>query len=182
MCNGIWHTSGSQLKEHQIKWRMPNVLRLWSEVRQITSLMLGRDCLRALFGKQFPPPLNWVKGRFSAISRSGFKVGNKWVLMPFDPLFAPKNPLFTHFWTHSRILTKTHLKPILSGNKLFSKKASRQPWPSITQVANCYWFEFTEPKSHKFPPNRLFFEVQIADQNHAICDLNLCSNHCWIRR
>ena len=36
-------------------------------------VMLGRDCLRGLFGKLFPPPLNWVK--------SGFFVNiPKWVL------------------------------------------------------------------------------------------------------
>ena len=32
---------------------------------EFSRLMLGRGCLRGLFGKQFPPPLNWVKSGFS---------------------------------------------------------------------------------------------------------------------
>ena len=31
----------------------------------ISGIMLGRDCLRAVFRKQFPPPFNWVKSGFS---------------------------------------------------------------------------------------------------------------------
>ena len=90
--------------------------------RKLSGLMLGRDCFRALFRKQFPPPLNWLKSGFSRKSRNGFEVGAKVGLDPFLRTFAPKNPLLTHFWTHSSLLTKTHLKPTLSGNKLFSKK------------------------------------------------------------
>ena len=44
----------------------PNVYNLSREpLNADTFLGLGRDCLRALFGKQFPPPLNWVKSGFS---------------------------------------------------------------------------------------------------------------------
>ena len=48
-------------------------------------VMLGRDCFRAIFRKQFPPPLNWLKSGFSRKSRNGLKVGEKCV---FDPLFT----------------------------------------------------------------------------------------------
>ena len=93
--------------------------------------MLGRDCLKALFGKQFPPPLNWVKSGFSWICRNGFQVSAKVGFDAFWPTLAPQ----THFWTHFSPLLKTHLKPTLSGNKLFPQKgALRQPWPSITQA------------------------------------------------
>ena len=87
--------------------------RMWTMYWQ-ANVMLGRDCLRGLFGKLFPPPLNWVKSGFSWISRkSGF-----WQSFDaFWPTFAPKNPLLTHFWTHFSPLTKTHLKPTLSANK-----------------------------------------------------------------
>ena len=56
----------------------------------------------------------------------GAKVG----FHPFLPAFAPKNPLLTHFWTHSSPLTKPHLKPTFSGNKLFPKKG---PEAALTQ-------------------------------------------------
>ena len=86
-------------------------------------LMLGRDCFRALFRKQFPTPLNWLKSGFSRKSRHGFEVGEKWVSTHFSPTSNPK----THFWTHFSPLTKTHLKPTLSANKSFSEKG---PWGS----------------------------------------------------
>ena len=38
-----------------------------------------------------------------------------------SPLLQPKHA-FTGFWTHFGTLTKTHLKPTLRGNSVFSKK------------------------------------------------------------
>ena len=64
--------------------------------------VLGRDCLRALFRKQFPPPLTWIIFFYP-------DMGLKWVksgLRPtFDPFLHPK----AHFWTHFSPLTKSHL-------------------------------------------------------------------------
>ena len=53
------------------------------------------------------------------------KLAEKWIFArTFDPFLHPK----THFWTHFSPLTKTHLKPTLSGNKLFPQKSAlRQP-------------------------------------------------------
>ena len=65
--------------------------------RNVSDLMLGRDCFRALFRKQFPPPLNWLKSGFSRKSQNGFKVGEKWVSTHFWPIFVPKNPLLDPF-------------------------------------------------------------------------------------
>ena len=56
-------------------------------------VMLGQGCLRALFGKQFPPPLKWVKNGFGQCPEMGPKWVQKWVLTHFDPLLHPK----THF-------------------------------------------------------------------------------------
>ena len=92
--------------------------------------MLGRDRLRALFGKQFQPPLNWVKVGFRESADMGLKWVKQWVLTHFGPLLHPKNLLLTHFWTHFRPLTKTHLKPTLSGNKLFFKQGWGSPNPA----------------------------------------------------
>ena len=62
-------------------------------------VMLGRDCLRALFRKQFPPPLNWVKSGLSRKSRHG--LSPKWVKSGFRPTFHPlvhtQNPLLDPF-------------------------------------------------------------------------------------
>ena len=60
-------------------------------------LMLGQGCPRALFGKQFPPPLKWVKNGFLSMSQKKAKVGKKVGFDPFSPSCAPKNPHFTHF-------------------------------------------------------------------------------------
>ena len=49
----------------------------------LNCIMLGRDCFRALFRKQFPTPLNWLKSGFSRKSRNGFEVGEKWVSTHF---------------------------------------------------------------------------------------------------
>ena len=54
-------------------------------------------------------------------------MGLKLVSAHFRPILAPKSPL----WTHFSPLTKTHLKPILSGNKSFSKK--KGPEAALTQ-------------------------------------------------
>ena len=86
----------------------------------VAYVLLGRDCLKALFGKRFPPPLNWVKSGFSRKSRNGFKVGEKWVLTHFLHPKPSFGPTLAH-WQN------THLKPTLSGNKLFS---NRRPWGS----------------------------------------------------
>ena len=70
------------------------------------ALMLGQGCLKALFGKQFPPPLKWDKYGFLSTSRNGSKVGNKVGFDPCPSTFAPNNTLFAHFesisgrWTH----------------------------------------------------------------------------------
>ena len=94
-----------------------------------SAMMLGRDYLRALCNEQFLPPSKWVKMGFRLCPEMGLK----WVKNGFwriSPTFAPQSPLFTHFWTHYRILTKSYLKPTFSGNKLFSKKG---PEAALTQ-------------------------------------------------
>ena len=57
-------------------------------------------------------------------------MGLKWVKSGFRPTFDPFLHLKTHFWAHFSPLTKTHLKPTLSANKLFSKKG---PEAALTQ-------------------------------------------------
>ena len=89
--------------------------------------MLGRDCLKALFGKQFPPSETGSKVGFREYAEMGLKYVKEWVFMHLNPFLNPKIHFLTHFWTHFRPLTKTHLKPTLSGNKLLSKKG---PWGS----------------------------------------------------
>ena len=75
----------------KIKDNLRKIVRL--SLLVCDGLMLGQGCLRALFGKQFPPPLNWVENGFLSMSRSGSKVGKKVGFDPFSPTFAPKNPL-----------------------------------------------------------------------------------------
>ena len=45
-----------------------NFAELWN----LDRCMLGRDCLRALFRKQFPHPLNWLKCGFRDNPKMGF--------------------------------------------------------------------------------------------------------------
>ena len=73
--------------------------------------MLGRDCLRAVFRKQFPPPLNWVKSGFSWKSRNGFKVGAK---VGFWPIFTHFCTQKTYFWPTFRPIPAHWQKPILN--------------------------------------------------------------------
>ena len=96
---------------------------------------LRQGCLKKK--KTISTPLKlgqkWVFVNIPKSVLSGCKSG---VLTHFNPLLHPKNPLFTDSWTHFSPLTKTHLKPALSGNKLFpKKKALRQPRPGITHLA-----------------------------------------------
>ena len=89
--------------------------------RMCTNSVVGRDCLRVLFRKPFPPPLHWVEsGVFAQIPQwveSGWKVG-------FDPL--PK----THFWTHFSPLTKPILNQLLVE---ISSSPTKRPWGSPDQ-------------------------------------------------
>ena len=78
---------------HLISWCLPaSLLRF-----HLLGIILGRDCRRPLFWKQFPSPLNCLKSGVSRKSRHGFKVGEKWVSTHFWPIFAPKNPLLDPF-------------------------------------------------------------------------------------
>ena len=61
----------------------------------------------------------------------------------FDPLLHPK----THFWTHFRPLTKTHLKPTSSGNKLFSK--NKGPEAALTQHKTRTVFPHKTAQKHR---------------------------------
>ena len=63
-------------------------------------LMLGRDCLRAIFRKQFPPPLNWLKCGVSRKSQNGFKVGEKWVSTHFLTHYCTQKPTFGPISAH----------------------------------------------------------------------------------
>ena len=72
--------------------------------------MLGRDCLRAIFRKQFPPSLDWLKNGFREnpeMGRENPEMGLKWVKSGFGPTFDPFLHPKTHFWTHFSPLTKT---------------------------------------------------------------------------
>ena len=93
-------------------------------------ILLGRDCLRALFSKQFPRPVKWVKKGFC---RSP-EVILKWVQSGFGafwPTFGPKNPRFLPtFGPISGDWQKPHLKPTLRDDKLFCKKG---PEATLTQ-------------------------------------------------
>ena len=62
--------------------------------------------------------------------RENPEMGLKWVKSGFRPTFDPFLDPKTHFWNHFSPLTKTHLKPTLSANKLFSKKG---PEAALTQ-------------------------------------------------
>ena len=58
------------------------------------------------------------------MSHNWSKVGKKLVLI--DQISStsapPKKHILPDFWTYFRALTKTHLKPTLTGDQLFSKK------------------------------------------------------------
>ena len=56
-----------------------------------TSIMLGRDCLRAIFRKQFPPPFNWLKSGFRENPEMGLKLVKSGVRPTFDPFLHPKD-------------------------------------------------------------------------------------------
>ena len=58
-----------------------------------TMVMLGRDCVKAVFRKQFPPPQIGSKVGFREYAEMGLKWVQKWALTHFDPLLHPK----THF-------------------------------------------------------------------------------------
>ena len=85
--------------------------------------------------------LCWVRAASGPFLENNFhplKVGQKWVFVQcpgmgpkwvlkvgFGPCSHPKTlfcPLLSHFWSLLWPLTKTHHKPTLSVNKLFSKK------------------------------------------------------------
>ena len=75
---------------------------------------------------------------FREYPHMGFGWVQKWVLTRFDPLLHPKTHFRPIFGPISAHWQKTHLKPTLSGNKLFPrKKALRQPWPSIILSCLC---------------------------------------------
>ena len=121
----------------------------WPLCSQLFSRLLkGGFCKAGILSPWFHE-LCWVGTASGPFSENNFhpppKLAKKWVLAKipkwvqsgfrptFDPFLHPK----THFWSHFSPLTKTHLKPTLSGNKLFSKKrALRQPWPNIIHEAN----------------------------------------------
>ena len=67
--------------------------------------MLGQGCLRALFGKQFPPPESGLEMGFCQCPEVGPKRVKTWILTHVHPLLHPKS----HFPS-----TKTHLKATLT--------------------------------------------------------------------
>ena len=71
------------------------------------SYAVGPDCLKAPFGKQLLPPVNWVKSEFLSIPRNGFQVVKK---VGFDPLLHPQKPTFDPLLDPFQD-TETHLKP-----------------------------------------------------------------------
>ena len=82
------------LGRHRLDEQSGGRLNLKKNTKRI---MLGRDCFRALFRKQFPPPLNWLKSGVSRKSGNRIEVGEKWVATHFWPIFVPKNPLLDPF-------------------------------------------------------------------------------------
>ena len=84
-CFGHPHQDPDSTPDTNI-WRFSIWFWLWEKwilsTQRTLPFMPGRDCLRALFRKQFPPPLNWVKSGFSRTSRNGLKW---WVRSAFLP-------------------------------------------------------------------------------------------------
>ena len=64
------------------------------------SLMLGQDCLGALFSEHVSPPLKWVKNGFLLLFWNGSEVGEKLVLKSFHPFLNPKAHLLPSFGAH----------------------------------------------------------------------------------
>ena len=67
----------------------------FAQVVQLSSkVMLGRDCLRAVSRKQFPPRLKLGKKWVFVNIQYGFKVGAKVGFDPFRPTFCTQKPTF----------------------------------------------------------------------------------------
>ena len=68
----------------------------------------------------------------------------------FWPTFGPPNPTFYSLLASFRGLTKSHLKPTLSGNKLFSKQGPEAAQQNGNISVNCCSAVFCKPWTSNF--------------------------------